>query len=436
MTADAPLTSARIFRFYFPLALSWLFMSIEAPVSIGLISRLPDAKLQTAAFLMLMGLALWIESPVIDLLSTSTTLCTDRAKFRVINQFAWLMMAWCTVVHGLVTLTPLYGVITDSLLHLPGEVAGVLRVPLTIMIPWSACIGWRRFRQGILIRSGLTRAVGLGTAVRMTTMAVVGVSLFLSKSLSGTETAAVSLIASVLSEALFVHFISLRAVAALPPGASASPVTLRDIFKFHMPLTATTMLTLSTGPIIGAALAQSGDAVLAMAAWQVSSTLVWMHRTIVFALPEAVITLYRGPESIAKLRSFCVWVGVGSSGFMALTWLVRGDLYIFSKLLGTSPDTALMAHVALGLCILFPFIGALQSYAKGTLTVHRRTMPRLVAMVAGMSTLLIGLTIGVVGKYPGVIVAALAMTAALVAEWAVLAGSNVKTLRSHTDTLV
>ena len=78
MTEEAPLTSRTILRFYYPLALSWLFMAIESPIAIIILSRLPGSEVATAAFLIMMGLALWIESPVIDMLSTSTTLARNH----------------------------------------------------------------------------------------------------------------------------------------------------------------------------------------------------------------------------------------------------------------------------------------------------------------------------------------------------------------------
>ena len=431
MQSDAPLTHARILRFYYPLALSWLFMSIESPISIALISRLPAPVEHTATFLVLMGLALWIESPIIDLLATSTTLCRDRQSFAVISKFVLWLMVWCTVVHAFIALTPLFDFIAGRLLSVPTAVREHLRTPLALMIPWSACIGWRRYRQGLLIRSGRTRAVGFGTAVRMGTMAVVGVCLYLTKRLTGTELAAISLIASVFAEALFAHFVSRQAVRELPENEGLD-LEMGKLLRFHLPLTATTMLTLATIPIVSAAVAKSQGPVLQMAAWQVTSTLLWMHRTVVFALPEVIITLYRDQASIAKLRSFCLLVGAAATGFMGLLWLTRLDVAFFLGVLGAAPQSAETAHFALGLCILFPFIGALQSYARGMLTVHHLTMPRLFAVAAGMAFLLFGLWVGLRLDWPGVALAAFAMTIGLIAEWVVLTAANVRSLAASS----
>ncbi len=420
-----PLGFRRISRFYYPLALSWLFMSIEAPVSLSIISRMPNSKVNTAAFLMLMSMALWIESPVIDLLSTSTTLTKDRQSFGVMTRWALMLMTWCGVVHALIMLTPLYGLITGPhILNLPDEVAHILRVPLITMIPWSPFIGWRRYLQGILIRSGKTRMVGLGTFVRISTMATVGGSLYLWGGFTGVQTTAISLICSVGSEALFAHIVSRSVIRNLPNTEANPPLQLPRLAQFHLPLTVTTMLTLSIGPLVSAALDRSADNILQLAAWQVTSTIVWMHRTVVFALPEVVITLYDGAPTERKLRHFCLMIGTVSSGLLAFLWLTHLDYQFNAHVLGTAIDTANLAHVAIGFSLFLPFIGALQSYARGMLTVHHRTMPRLTAVIVGTAVLIVGLITGVVQHWQGVQTAAIALTRALVAELAVLTWSN------------
>ena len=38
-----------------------------------------------------------------------------------------------------------------------------------------------------------------------------------------------------------------------------------------------------------------------------------MFRTITFALPEVVITLYKDEQTARKLRDFCIKIGLSSS---------------------------------------------------------------------------------------------------------------------------
>jgi len=72
----------------------------------------------------------------------------------------------------LVPLTPLYALVVFGLLRPPPEVVEPARLGLRIMTPWTMAIAYRRYQQGVLIRFGRSRAVSLGTAVRLVTIAL------------------------------------------------------------------------------------------------------------------------------------------------------------------------------------------------------------------------------------------------------------------------
>jgi progressive ankylosis protein len=411
-------------------------MAIESPISVGIISRLQDAEVQTAAFFIVGSLSLWIESPVIDLLATSTTLARSSASYWLLRRYTLLVIAWVTALHALVSATPLYWIVTLGILRIPQEVAEAAQPALIVMIPWSGFIGWRRFQQGVLIRYGYTRAVGVGTGIRMAAMLAVGIGLYLYSDLSGVVIASVALVASVVVEAIFVHAVSipvirerlLMAPAEEPKESKAGgrpemaePESMGPLFRFHMPLAVTTMVTLLTGPIVSAALARAPMSVLALASWQVAASLLFMHRTIVFALPEVVITLYRDAASRAMLRRFCIGVGLFSSGFLLVMAFSGGASWFFVHALGVDvADRLQMAWLAFLAGFLMPLLGAMQSYVRGMLTAHHLTMARLVAIVVALTVLIAMLWIGVWRGWTGVINAAAAMTVAMVAELAAL----------------
>lgn len=418
-----PLTQRVVLRFYRPLALSWMFMAVEGPVSVALIARRPDSQVNTAAFFVLMSLALWIESPVIDLLSTATTLARNRQHFVVLTRFAQWVIAAVTAVH-FVLAVPLYGFVTRSLLDLPPDVAAAAHIGMIVMIPWSGLIGWRRYLQGVLIRHGQTRLIGWGTGVRVSMMATAAWTLFHVTDWPGIPIAATSLLCSVASEALFIHVVSRRTVRDafdVPAREGEAPLTMAKLAKFHLPLTATTMVMLMSGLVISAALARAPNSVLSLAAWQVATTVLFLHRTIVFALPEVVVALYRDTASAAILRRFCINVGLATSGSIAAFAAVGLDTLFFSKGLGSLPETVAAAHIAYVVGVFMPFLGALQSYVRGMLTAHHLTVARLQAVLVSMACLVLGLAVGVGLHWPGVVTAGVAMTFAMGAElWALI----------------
>lgn len=255
--------------------------------------------------------------------------------------------------------------------------------------------------------------------MRVITIGVVGLSLCEATTLPGVQIVAIGLVASVFVEAIFVHWVSRKTTRAVLEGddpENAKVLTLHRLIAFHGPLTITTLVLLSANPIVSAALARAPDAILAMAGYQVSLTLLWMLRTVVFALPEVVITLYRDAESALVLKRFCVTVGAICSGLLLFVCLTGLDRWFFVKVLATDEATAGTAHIALLASALLPLIGALQSYVRGLLTVHHLTVARLSAVAVGLATLGAALVFGVWASWPGVVSAAFAVTVSLAAE--------------------
>lgn len=424
MTAAAPanVTQRGILRVFLPLALSWLFMAIESPISIAIIGRMPDSKVNTAAFLILMAVSLWIESPVIDLLSTSTTLAKNGANYQAVRRFTLWLMVWVSIAHAAVAFTPLFDWVMLRLLGLPAPVAEACRAPLQIMTPWSALIGWRRHIQGLLIRSGQTRPISVGTGIRVATIATTGFTLYATTELRGVIVAAIALILSVAAEAAFIQWVGREAVSSIERTTTDDPrLGWRDLAGFHFPLTAATMFGMTTTPIISAALAKTPQPVLAMASWQVAISLLWLMRTVTFALPEVVISLYRDEPSRRELRQFCLRVGAVCLGTMAVIVAMGLDSLFFRHVLRADPETVAAAHLAMACGIALPLVNAATSYVRGMLTAHRLTMARLWSIGGAIASLALSLAIGVMLQVPGPVVPALALTVAQLVELGILA---------------
>jgi hypothetical protein len=415
-----------ILRFYWPLAVSWLLMAVELPIGATIVSRSADAEVQTAALLMAMGISLWIESPVIDLLATATTLTKTARDFALISRFTWYLMGLSGAVHALVALTPLYDLVTLSILRIPEPVAEAARIPMAILIPWSPFIGWRRYLQGVLIRHGRTKLIGRGTWVRVLTMGGVCFGLFFTLDLSGMTIAAIGLVSSVCAEAMFIYWASRETVHQKfrivdPDGGEVSALTMGKLVRFHFPLTATTMTYMLSLPLTGAAIAQAPDGVSGMAAWQVATSLAFLHRCVVVALPEPIIALANGPATARRLARFCIGVGLIASFSIPAFVLLGVDKTLFGSVLGAPAQVVGMASIAYLATGLVPFLGAIQAYLRGMLTARHFTTARLGAVLASTAVLLGILKMGVEVRWPGVWVAALALTGSSFAELLALA---------------
>ena len=196
------LSYKKIFQFWFPLSATWLMMAVEGTFLTALIARFTDPEYNLAAYGVAFSIALIIESPVILLLSASTALVENRETFQKLKRFVYFLSA-STVISILILLIPaIYNFITLELIKLPQRVADLNYYALVVLIPWAPSIGYRRFYQGIMIRSGKTKLVAYGTVIRLMAMGLTGTFLYTSRMVDGVMIGACALSAGVITEAI------------------------------------------------------------------------------------------------------------------------------------------------------------------------------------------------------------------------------------------
>lgn len=413
------LTHRQIFFFWLPLMVSMLMMTIEGPWVQGGISRKPDAQLQLAAFGLVLSLSVTIEAPIIMLLATGNALARDRQAYRVLWRFMMALNLLLTVLALLMAFTPLLDLYLGGLLGIPAPIIEATRPGMAIMVLWTALIGYRRFHQGVMIRSGHTRAVGIGTVIRIATSGGVAILLGLFTDIPGAQIGAWSLIMAVVVEALYTWRASqpdVQTVVATDPSPSRKPLTYRAVMRFHLPLALTSILTLLVRPLIESGLASTPDAKEALAAWPVIFSIFLIMRAAAFAWQEAVIALSKNAHSLHMIRRFTQGMTLILTGLMVLvafTPLI--DLYIGQIL---SIPEAIRPEVVAGTRagLLIPAFSVLQSYLRGLLMLADHTAPIYQAMGPGFVLTGVVMWIGIQIVPAGVVVASLAMTAGITVE--------------------
>lgn len=432
------LSQRRILLFWLPLASSWLLMTTEMPFISAAIARLPDAQTMIAAFGITASISITIESPVIMLLATATALATHRQAYKMIRHFTIHLMVLTTALTVLVGFTPLYDVIVRGWMNIPLAIAQAAQPGIQIMTLWSAAIAWRRFKQGVMIRNGQTRLIGVGTIIRLaaSTGTAVGLAvLALSQRpelveggvegwgrVTGVTVGGAALMAGVIAEALYAHWAAAPVIAAQfrREDFDHPDLTYRALLKFHLPLAAVSLLTLLGQPMVSAALARAANPERSLAAWPVVNGLLSIFRSASYALPEAVIALPSRPGSVAALRRFCYnvgWVTTALLGVMAATPLA--GLY-FHSVIGISSELTALALPGIWLGLTLPAVGSVQSYLRGSLMSRHSTNPLYQAMLINLLTMGIVLAVGVRQGWPGVPLASGALGVAQLAEGALL----------------
>ncbi len=409
-----------IFWFWLPLFASWLLMTAEGPLIAAAINRLPDEVIMLAAMGIVNSLSVTIESPIINLLATSTALVRDRASYLLVRRFTIHLCLILTAIAILVGYTPLFDAIVPGLLDVPDEIARWVRPGMQIMILWSAAIGWRRFLQGILIRFNRTRSIAWGTAVRLLASGGTVLALAVWGNWPGVIIGAVALMAGVLAEAVFAT-LAVRPVlrSELADGgavAAGPPLTYRALLSFHLPLAATSLLVLLMQPLVTSSLARLDRPTESLAAWPILFQILLMARAAALALPEVIIALHRDRGTFGPLRRFSfTLVGAVTAATAVFTLTPLAAFYVF-RLQDMTPDVGELALSSLSLFLLFPALAVLTSWLRGLLIHGRHTRDVNVGMVINLAVTGATLLFGLRQTWPGLPTAALALNLASLAE--------------------
>jgi hypothetical protein len=393
-----PLTLRAIFRTWWPLAASWMLMGAELPALSAVIARLPQPEINLAAYGgVVFPLALIIESPIIMLLAASTALCKDYASYLTVRRFMMIAGAALTALHIVIAFTPLYYVIVEGILGAPDVIVEPARIGLMIMTPWTWSIAYRRFQQGVLIRFGHSRAVGMGSVIRLSADVLVLATGYLIGSIPGIVVATAAVSAGVISEAAYAG-LRVRPVICdqVVPAEPVQPVlTYRAFFSFYIPLVFTSLLTLLATPIGSAALSRMPEALASLAVWPVVSGLVFMLRGTGVAYNEVVVALLDKYGSLASLRRFAGLLAALTTAILLLFAATPLSRFWFEGVSALPPDLARMAQTGLWLALPLPVLGVLQSWFQGTILYSGRTRAITESVAIYLATSAVVLTAGV-----------------------------------------
>lgn len=395
-------------------------MGAELPALSAVIARLANPEINLAAYGgIVFPLALIIESPIIMLLAASTALSKDWNSYRKLHRFMMIAGGVLTGLHVLVAFTPLYYVVVEGILGAPTEIVEPARIGLMIMTPWTWSIAYRRFHQGVLIRFDHSKAVGVGTMVRLSADLIVLMIGYSIGTLPGVVVATTAVAAGVVCEAVYagivVRPVIRRELKPAPP--VKEPVTLSGFLEFYIPLAMTSLLTLLVLPLGSAALSRMPDPLSSLAAWPVVTGLVFMLRSMGMAYNEVVVALLDEPRSTHSLRRFTqLLTGSATLLLLIITVTPLADLW-FRQVQGLSPALADLALAGMWIALPMPGLNVLQSWFQGVILHGKRTRGITQAVAIFLLTAGIILWGGVIwGEVPGLFVGLAAFDIAMLVQ--------------------
>lgn len=379
-----PLSTRKIFDTWWPLAFSWLLMSLELPAISAVIARLANPEINLAAYGgIVYPLALIIEAPVIMLLSASTALCSHRQAYDRIWRFMMVISAVLTGLHALVAFTPLYYFFVRSVIGVPEEIVEPARAGLMIMTPWTWSIAFRRFQQGVMIRYGYSGAVGVGTVVRLASGGAVLLIGYLVKTIPGVMIGAAAQIAGVLSEALYAGWrVSTVLDKEMKPDPEGKELAWGDFARFYIPLALTSLIFLIWQPIGSAALSRMPEALASLAVWPVLSGLTFLLRSPGNAMNEVVVALLDHPGSSPALFRFSTRLAVVNTLIYLVLAVTPLSWLYFTRISALPPNLSAIANAGFWLGLPLPLLIVFQSWFQGKILYGKKTrgVPESVAV--------------------------------------------------------
>ena len=374
---DQPLTQGRIFRFWLPLAATWLMMAVEGPFLAAVIARLAEPIYNLAAYGVAFSLALVVEAPVIMLMSAATALARNRLSYLRLRTFTHVLNAAVTLAMGVALLPPVFDAIARGLIGLPPEVASRTYVSLLILLPWPATIGLRRLYQGVLIRHGLTRRVAYGTVVRLAAMFSTAFLLARDGRLEGAWVGAAALTMGVSCEAVASRLMAggaLRNLMQTPGKAAGAASSWVALTRFYYPLALTTLLSLGIHPVVTFFVGNSRSSLESLAVLPVIGSLVFIFRSLGLAYQEVVIALIGDEhEGYVALRRFGLLLGLGVAvGLTLIAWTPLAGVW-FRNVSGLTDELAAFALTPIRILCVIPGLTAILSFQRAVLVMRNTT---------------------------------------------------------------
>ena len=361
-------------------------MSVEGPFISALIARMPEPKYNLAAYGVAFAFALIVEAPIIMMLSASTALAKDYSHFKKLRNFTYTLNYFITGVMLLLLIPDIFFYILESLVGLEHKVAELTHIGLAILLPWPGMIGYRRFYQGILISNDQTKKVAYGTIVRLISMSVTALSLYLLTKFDGIIIGASALSAGVSAEAIATKIMARNVLRKMKNEAKneipAEELTYKYIINFYYPLALMSAISLAVQPIVTFFLGKSYMPLESLAVLPVVHSFVFIFRSFGLSFHEAGVAMMgENFENYNVLKNFSALVGSATVlllGIISFTPLSDLWMHVVS---GLSSELTGLTKLPLEILFLLPGLTFLISFQRAVLVNAKHTQPITTATI-------------------------------------------------------
>ena len=275
------------------------------------------------------------------------------------------------------------------------------RVGFALMLFWTWAIADRRFHQGVLIRFGRTRLVGVGTIIRLLGTSIplaVGViaQAHYDTIIPGATIAAAAMASGVVFEAAYARW-CVRSVVRGPlqDGDASRVLSLGAFLKFYVPLALSPLLALLSMPIGAAGICRMPNELAALAVWPALNGFSFMVRSVAVAYNEVVVRHAEDPGGPATLLRFAWILGIVLSVITIIVAATPLGTEWFRDVMGLEPELVELARHGLWFTLVMPVLSVMHAYYQGMLVHLHRTQGITEAVVVFIVCVSIGVLVGI-----------------------------------------
>lgn len=415
----------QLLRKFVPLSLSDVAMALGDPLQTTALTRLDHPQASLAAMGVVKSIAVFLESPIIMILHASTALGKQEEARKALWRFMLLLSLGLSLLFAFLCWGPVYDRLLGTVFGVEPSVAQIGRIAFLLMVPWPFIIAWRRFFQGLLIRSGDNRYVGYSSLLRLGW--VVGIlAMGLTFRWNGALLGGLTLIGGVFWEALIVTYFAFklkvveRIDAQAPPPDPDLPADVAGVARFYMPLAATMLIVWGGRAILISLVARSQDNTLALAAWPAAWGLVLAIANATRMVQQIVIS-HIDQVKVKLLLQFTLIVGIACSLVLGFIGLTPWGNQLLSLYLGHNAELLQTVRPVIAYASLFPLVLAFQNAIQGLLISRKQNWSINLASLIGVGMMLVICGLFIQAGMPGALSAAWAMLLGAVLEITILA---------------
>lgn len=165
-----------VFRFYLPLAVSTVLMTLDEPMIQSAIARSPQGEVALAAYSVAIPFIWLAGAPLWNLQQVVISQVTDLPSYRTVRTFAYAISAGLTLFLAVIAIPPVADFVFGHVIGVTGDVKDLAGDGFIWLVPAGLLGGIRSFYHGVLTCKGRTGGIQTGSFIR--TAALVATLLF------------------------------------------------------------------------------------------------------------------------------------------------------------------------------------------------------------------------------------------------------------------